>query len=119
LFAKKILVALAIAGATTLGVAGTASASSSGSDSATSSHGSWYQVYANNNVVGWHVNLGNTDEEFYFSAEDVCGNTYNFNWDDKYQSGYNNAWWTFPCTLSWAHLYPTDDGSQDGRIVTR
>jgi hypothetical protein len=99
--------------------AGTAFASSSGSDSATSAGGAWYQVWANGSTFGWHVNIGHTDERFYVAAGDVCGNTYYNNWNDVTQSNWNNSTTYFPCTLSWATLYPTDGGSQDGRTVSR
>ncbi|MER7582254.1 hypothetical protein [Kitasatospora sp. NPDC097691] len=120
---RKTLAALAIATAATVGVgiatAGTASASDSGSDSATSSTGAWYQVYANGRIIGWHVNVGNTDERFWLTAGDTCGNSINLNWNDVTQSQYDNTFAQLPCNLSWAHLYPTNNGIQSGRTVSR
>ncbi|MEY9874231.1 hypothetical protein ABH931_003725 [Streptacidiphilus sp. MAP12-33] len=121
---SKSLAAVALATTAVVGVgvatAGTASALS-GSDSATSAHGTWYQVYigGTNAVAAWHVNLGNTDEEMYLTAADTCGHTFSWAWNDKTQSQWNNAWWTFSCPVAWEHLYPTDNGAQDGRTVTR
>ena len=122
---RKSLAALAVATTAMVGVgvatAGTASATLSGSDSATSAAGSWYQVYMGStpNVVAWHVNPGRTDERFYASAADTCGKSVVWNWNDVTQSNYNNASWTFPCPVAWVHLYPTNNGAQDGRTVSR
>ncbi|MFD7583722.1 hypothetical protein ACFV84_16965 [Kitasatospora sp. NPDC059811] len=120
---RKTLAALAVVTSTMVGVGvasvGTASASDSGSDSATSNNGAWYQVYANGPTVGWHVNAGRTDERFYLTAGDTCGHTYSWNWNDVADAGTNNAWWQFACNLSWANLYPTNNGSQSGRTVSR
>jgi hypothetical protein len=121
---SKSLAALALATTAVVGVgvatAGTASATLSGSDSATSSVGTWYQVYVSGgNTVGWFVNSGRTDERLYLSAGDTCGHTYSWNWNDVSESGWNNAHWLFSCPVAWAHLYPTNNGVQDGRTVTR
>ena len=121
---RKTLAALAIATTAMAGIgaanAGTASATLSGSDSNTSHVGTWYQVYVTGgNTVGWFVNVGSTDERMYLSAEDTCGNVNTWNWNDVSQSGYNNAHYLFPCPVAWAKLYPTNDGVQDGRTVTR
>ncbi len=121
---RQTLVALAVATSAVVGVgvatAGTASATLSGSDSATSSVGTWYQVYVTGgNTVGWFVNVGRTDERMYVNAGDICGNTNSWNWNDVSESGWNNAHYLFPCPVAWANLYPTNNGAQDGRTVTR
>ncbi|MGC0417731.1 hypothetical protein [Embleya sp. AB8] len=119
---RKTLVALAVATTAMFGsvaTAGTASASDSGSDSATSNAGAWYQVYANGSTVGWHVNVGNTDERFWLTAGDTCGHTFSWNWNDATESWWNNSSAKFSCNLSYAHLYPTNNGSQSGPTVSR
>ncbi|MFF3113587.1 hypothetical protein ACFVSN_30885 [Kitasatospora sp. NPDC057904] len=125
---RKSVAALAIATAATVGVGvvgtGTAAATDSGSDSATSVGGSWYQVWANGNLWGVHVNVGHTDERFVLAAGDVCGNHWPptaqaTTWNDVNDPWLNNYSGGFSCDVAWMSLYPTDGGIQDGRTVTR
>ncbi|GAA2785199.1 hypothetical protein GCM10010441_07690 [Kitasatospora paracochleata] len=113
--------AIATAATVSVGIAdtGTASAVDWGSDSATSAGGAWYQVYANGTQFGYHVNIGHTDERFYFAVTDVCGYERLWNWNDVTQSGANNYQDYMPCMIAAMKLFPTDGGSQDGRTVTR
>ncbi|MGV4988989.1 hypothetical protein ACVB8X_40850 [Streptomyces sp. NRAIS4] len=113
--------ALAIGGAIGFG-AGTAQAADGCTGWYHTVHGASYELcIENGNRLHWYVNKtgSSTDERFYVSGNDFCGNTYSFNWNDWSQSGYNNAWWTFPCNVQAGALKPTESSvSWDGPLLT-
>ena len=88
-------------------------------DSSTTVHGASYTLCYYNNSVSWSVSPGSTDERFWLSVYDDCGNHYAINWNDVNNSGLNNSGHGMRCAGGTAQLTPTESSvSWDGRTLT-
>jgi hypothetical protein len=64
------------------------------------------------------VTSDRTDERIWVTGTDTCGNPYSYNWNDYTQSGFNNAWWQFPCYANHGTIHSTESSTGSGTTVS-